>query len=239
MAEASLSASASLQLGTIPHPALEACRVPFFRDWLRAFCHLRDHLLTDPEGRAWAVVIPEYRNLVDPEDPEACYRYVEAARTSQGVSAQPLYDLYCQAAALDAQDAAQLGWVDTSEGVTVSVGTSGIGILIKGAVVRTAFLPGQGDPLATCEARRQGHGGGASSVRGLPRERGMRSGRAALLARVAAFANREPTRNAGRNWHLWSACTMTCSRKACSISDKRITHRRTCMARKFAQIVPV
>lgn len=173
---ASATPTQTLRLDTIPHPACPKRQVQFFRDWRQAYVHLRDHLLTDPERQAWAVVIPEYRSLLDPEDADACFHFADEAQASQGVSAQGLYDLYRQAAALDAQDAWTLNWVDTADGITVSLGTSGICILV-GDVVQTAFLPGQGDAVATYEARWRGGSGDLGRVRGLPRERGMRSGR--------------------------------------------------------------
>jgi len=178
MAEVSAPADRCLQVGAIPHPGCARSHVRFFRDWYHAYLHLRDHVLTAPECLAWAVVIPEYAGVVDPHDANARFRYVEGARQSQGASAQALYDLYRQAAALDAQDAATLGWVNTGAGVTVSLGTSGICILIEDNVVNTAFLPGQGDAAATRQARDQANKiNDASCVRGLPRERGMPSGR--------------------------------------------------------------
>jgi hypothetical protein len=111
--------------------------------------------------------------MVDPADADARWRYAEQARETQGASAQPLYDLYSEAAGRDAQDAAALGWVGSKDRVTVALGTSGI-LLVVEETVTTALLPGQGDPEATRAARSD-----PRIVRGLVRERGMRSGRVA------------------------------------------------------------
>jgi len=56
------------------------------------------------------------------------------------------------------------------ERTTVSFGTSGIVTIIE-QTVRTAFLPGQGSPEATSASQ------DPDQQQGLPRERGMRSGR--------------------------------------------------------------
>lgn len=179
MASTSFSAGVfrpMLQLGCIPHPASPSRQVPFFRNWCTAVEHLRDHLLTAPECFAWAIVAPDYRSLVDPDDAEGRFRYVEQARTSQGASAQALYDLYRETSALDARDAATLHWFVSVDSLTVGVGTSGICLLIEESVL-TAFLPGQGDPQATLTAKGKRTCSGDALPRGLPRERGMRSGR--------------------------------------------------------------
>src|SRR5579885_207382 len=135
--------SSSLQLGTIPHPARLGTNVLFFRDWQTASAHLRDHLLTAPECAAWALVAPEYRRIVDPTAEDARWSYAKQALATKGVSAQPLYDLYCEATGCDARDAATLGWVRSDGAVTVALGTSGILMVIEDALM-TAFLPGQG-----------------------------------------------------------------------------------------------
>jgi hypothetical protein len=160
-----------LRLRPLPHPAAPTSLVLFFQDWQTACAHLRDHLLTAPECDAWALVAPGYRALLDPADGDVRWRYAEEALSSQGASAQQLYDLYAEAAAADSRDAADLRWSHTEGRVTVAVGTSGV-LLLVDTLLRTAFLPGQGDPEATRQARGAGPG-----ARGLVRERGMRSGR--------------------------------------------------------------
>jgi hypothetical protein len=144
-----------------------------FRDWDAASRHLRDHLLTAPECHAWILVAPIYCSVLDPADPDGRWHFWEQAQATGGATAQALYDVYRNAAAADSADAHTLEWVHEEEGVAVAVGTSGILLVVEGNTLRTAFLPGQGDPDATCEAR-----AAPSPGRGLIRERGMRSGRA-------------------------------------------------------------
>jgi hypothetical protein len=160
----------TLTLRTMPHPAESQRDVRIFADWQRACDHLRDHLLTAPECHAWALVAPAYRDLLDPADGDARWRYDHAAQASSGAAAQPLYDLYAAAIVRAAGDAARLHWVFTCERVTVALGTCGL-LLVVGEAVQTAFLPGQGDAARTAAA------GATTDPAGLPREGGMRSGR--------------------------------------------------------------
>jgi hypothetical protein len=132
---------------------------------------LRDHVLTAPECSAWAVVIPCLAETIGTDDADKRWNYAERAAADRGASAQPLYDLYCEAIALDSRDAAALHWFATPGSVTAAIGTSGILMLIEQELV-TAFLPGQGSASATRAAQEEGR-----EARGLPRERSMRSGR--------------------------------------------------------------
>jgi hypothetical protein len=161
----------TLTLRSLPHPAAPARQVRFFATPAAALAHLRDHLLTSPEAEAWALVAPGYETILDPRSPDERYRYSKNAEETGGDSAQPLYDLYLEAVRGDSADADRLGWLCPAPGGTVAFGTSGV-LLIVGAAVVTAFLPGQGDPAAT----RRGQGAGPNAT-GLPREGGMRSGR--------------------------------------------------------------
>jgi len=159
-----------LRLGAVPHPARGGVQVPFFSDWQSACQHLRDHLLTAPECHGWLLVAPDYGQIVDPDNPDARWSYAEQAAAAAGRAAQPLYDLYCSAVSQDAEDAAQLGWHRSQGRMTVCLGTSGI-LAVIGQAVTTAFLPGQGTPEGTLAGREP------DQQQGLPRERGMRSGR--------------------------------------------------------------
>jgi hypothetical protein len=78
--------------------------------------------------------------------------------------------VYCEAVSRDAEDGAELQWHRSDNRLTVAFGTSGIVMLIE-EVLTTAFLPGQGDPRVTHESQR------CEKLGGLPRERGMRTGR--------------------------------------------------------------
>jgi len=159
-----------LRLGAVPHPAQAGAQVPFFSDWQSACQHLRDHLLTAPECLGWLQVAPEYGQILNPNDGDARWSYSEQAAASAGRTAQALYDLYRSAVSRDAGDAAVLGWHRSRERTTVCLGTSGIVTIIE-QTVRTAFLPGQGTPEGTLAGREP------DQQQGLPRERGMRSGR--------------------------------------------------------------
>jgi hypothetical protein len=160
----------TLQLRAVPHPARPSEAVSFYADWQTACRHLQNHVLTAPECHAWALVDPQYRQILDAENSDARWRYCEQASASQGETAQPLYDFYCGAVTRDAQDAAVLTWHRSQGRLTVALGTSGILILVED-VVTTAFLPEQGDPQATRDSQQGPKDGG------LPRERGMRTGR--------------------------------------------------------------
>jgi hypothetical protein len=83
-----------------------------------------------------------------------------------------LYDVYAKAVAADCEDARQLKWTRAKSGVVVAIGTSGVLLLVVEQAVKTAFLPGHGDPEATVASREAG-----VNVRGLPREKATRSGR--------------------------------------------------------------
>jgi hypothetical protein len=170
MTAESVPSAATLQLRAVPHPAQPNEVVCFFADWQTACSHLQNHVLTSPECHAWALVAPQYRQILDPEESDTRWQYCEQARVSHGRTAQPLYDIYCGAVACDAQDAAALTWHRSQGRLTVALGTSGILLLIEG-VLTTAFLPNQGDPQATRDSQQE------RKDRGLPRERGMRSGR--------------------------------------------------------------
>ncbi|MCS6849724.1 MAG: hypothetical protein NZ700_00975 [Gemmataceae bacterium] len=168
------STANSLQLVTLPHPADRSVRVKMFATAKAACMHLCDHLLTAPECNAWVLVSPQYRNILDPADADARWRYAQQAHATNGASAQELYDLYAEATAADARDAQTLGWFgqDDYKFVTVAIGTSGILLTIEGDILKTAFLPGQGQAETTREVRQSG-----DCRTSLPRERGMRSGR--------------------------------------------------------------
>lgn len=155
----------------IPHPEDQGRPLEVFRSWKAACDHLRDHLLTAPECLAWALVCPEYGAILDPGDADARYRYHDQACATEGASAQELYDAYCRAIHNNTTDAARLRWVRSADGVTVALGTDGVLVMIVGREVRTAFLPGQGSAQATRESSAKLKRGG------LPRDRGMRSGR--------------------------------------------------------------
>jgi hypothetical protein len=166
-----------LNLGTVAHPASPGQAVSFFANWQSAWQHLRDHLLTAPECLAWQLVSPAYPQIVNPQDPDARWSFSEQARTTEGRTAQPLYDLYLAAVSQDTQDSIVLGWCRGSGHITVCLGTSGILAMYTERAVITAFLPDQGSGQATRAGQQ------AELSRGLPREGGMRAGRVGRRSR--------------------------------------------------------
>jgi hypothetical protein len=184
----------TLTLRSLPHPAAPARPVRFFGTPDAALDHLRHHLLTSPEAEAWALVAPGYEAILDPRSSDARYRYWQKAVESGGDSAQPLYDLYLEAVRGDAADADRLGWLCSAPIGTVAFGTSGV-LLIVGAAVVTAFLPGQGDPAAT----RKGQEAGPNAT-GLVREGGMRSGRPGRFRADEAERERRERLEREANW---------------------------------------
>lgn len=159
-----------LELKRILHPGKNGRLVPFFGNWQSAIKHIRDHLLTKPECHAWALIAPHLKNMVDPSDDNARWRFAHEISSFRLDSLMPIYDLYHQAASEDLMDALALNWTASDPTVTVAFGTSGI-ILIFESALKTAYIPGQGDPRITLEARR----GNQQQSHVLPRERGMRS----------------------------------------------------------------
>ncbi|MCX7700218.1 MAG: hypothetical protein N2039_05025 [Gemmataceae bacterium] len=173
--------ASGLQLREIPHPLVPRSSVRVFPDAESACRHLRDHLLTAPECYAWALICPDYDKLLDVHNADARFQYWQEAQRTSGVSAQPLYDLYCRAIRINAEDAQKLGWHVGTTRCLIALGTDGVLLIISNYAVTTAFVPGQGTPDAVREQRN-------SNSRGLPRERGMRSGR--------------PNRSADDTFHL-------------------------------------
>ena len=182
-----------LQLRQMPDPARPEVAVRIFGDGNAAIAHLCDHVLTAPECDGWAVVMPCYEAVLDPGDGEARWHYARIAQETHGTSAQRLYELYSDSIAADAADARRLGWLKTESGVTVTLGTSGVLVIIEAVggrcrAVTTAFLPGQGCARAVRESvgepgvgralRRESSGRSCNHRPGdSPREEQQRQGR--------------------------------------------------------------
>lgn len=161
-----------MNITTMPDPTNAARQVAVFRDWQAASVHLRNHLLAAPECHAWAIVIPEYLEVLDPENAKLRWQFGEQAEQTQGASAQRLYDLYAGAIREDAREASRLGWHQSRAGTTVAIGTSGVFMVVE-AELKTAFLPGQGDPECVDHSQAEGTPRKDAS----PKTRRMRSGR--------------------------------------------------------------
>ncbi len=164
------TATTELVRGAVARPNQPTVLVGLFASWERAIEHLCDHVLTDPECRAWAMVLDEPDALPGAEDALARQEIVRQARETAGSSAQGLYDLYAGAIRQASRDATTLGWHNSESRVTVALGSAGVLFVIDGPLVVTAMLPGQGHGETVRAAR-------GSADRLLPRERGMRSGR--------------------------------------------------------------
>lgn len=169
--------AAPMTLERVRHPA-EGAEVSIFEDWPSACVHLQRHLLTAPECHAWALVVPEMADLFDPNDARARWALAQRALEFDGGPIVTIYGLFCRAVRASSADAVRLGWSVSDDGVTVAVGTDGLLMVFrtlpKRTVLKTAFLPGQGDPAAVvsaagwAEPRPDSHS---------PRTGGMRSGR--------------------------------------------------------------
>lgn len=164
-----------LQLHSMPDPDNRDSSVSIFGGWQAACEHICNHVLVSPECEAWILVAPDINRIVDLSNADERWRAAQESSKPEGGFAQPLYDEYVQAIRVAAADAMRLGWHITEESITVLIGTSGLVAVIEGQV-RTAFLPGQGDPLNTLASQRTGVSR-ESSNRDLPSQRGMRGGR--------------------------------------------------------------
>ncbi len=188
-----------LALRWMPHPADPARTVRIFDTWELACDHLQSHLLTEPECRAWALVIPEIRNLVELEEPESRWAYSQKAKQTEGGAAQKLYDAFSQSVRTAAGEAHRLKWfnfrpVSSWKTVTVALGTAGI-LMVVESWLKTAFLPGQGEPQAVREQQEQGGLRRDATAR---RGRNMRSGRPGL--RAAADRDEQDQLLREQNW---------------------------------------
>jgi hypothetical protein len=170
------AAPEELVRGQVPHPARPGSYVAFFADLERALRHLGDHLLTAPECQGWALVLPALADHVDPHDAEARAAFFRRARSTHGVSAQAVFDLYREASARTASDAFLLNWHASDGPTTAALGTSGVLVLIDGPSVVTVYLPGQGDPAAVRASGEAGAGclGRERQLMRRPEHRGRR-----------------------------------------------------------------
>ena len=172
-----------LRLAAAVHPATGA-RVSIFARWEYAVEHVRDHVLSRPESEAWRLVAPVLEGLFAFEDDDRRWELVRAAQSDAGASLQPVYDEYAGAIGAAAGDARTLGWHVSDRRTTVAIGTSGVLTLFE-PYIRSAFLPGQGDPGRVEAAK-----GVAPTSAQMPRHRPMLPGGAA--ARRSEPAPNEP-----------------------------------------------
>jgi len=171
----------SLKLSAFPHPRKSA-RVRVFGSVPRALDHLRDHLLTAPEAEAWGLMVPDYRDVLDPEDWRGRSRLVREMMDQDGQPAGDLYRIYAQAIAQACHGGRNLGWHVETDGVEAYFYTTAVLVLLRfdsggDSVVLTSFIPGQGSADKVRKSRDEDDSGG-SIVRESTRR--MRRGRREL-----------------------------------------------------------
>ena len=147
-----------LALRTEDHPFVPGAALMVFATWEQAVQHLCDHLLSAPECHGWVILVPRVREIVAPDADRARLRYCQNAWETQGRSSQALYDLYAQEIIRTLQDARQLQWHCPSGGAVIAFGTSGVLVVVEHQqgtqhVVKTAFLPGFGNPGTVVKSR--------------------------------------------------------------------------------------
>lgn len=155
----------ALELTTLFHESSGTVQV--FPSPRKAAEHIRDHLLTNPECEAWAV-ISNLTSIVslDFHSRKAAAKQVETLEDPS----QALYELYMKVMEEAVSDSHNAGWTVTEElrNLQVLLGFNGLLIVIEEGIIRTAFLPGQGISERTTAAKSQ-------RSNPLPREIGMRS----------------------------------------------------------------
>lgn len=108
--------------------------------------HLCDHVLTRPEAHDWALVLPDYRSLVDPTD-DAALLDVAASLFSDArlPAALALRQSYVQAILRTIDDALETGlwWVQHQQGdrFFVGLGLEGVLVFWDSQVIRSGYLP--------------------------------------------------------------------------------------------------
>lgn len=164
-----------LELQTMAIPTGDGRSVAVFSTWEAACTHMCNHVLAAPESEAWSLAAPAVNQLADVANADECWRLARESMKPEGGFAQPLYDVYVNAIREAAADAARLGWQVSNGNVVVFMGTSGVLVVIE-RQVKTAFLPGQGDPATTLAAQDAPSRPGESQTV-LARQGGMTSGR--------------------------------------------------------------
>jgi hypothetical protein len=132
----------TIEIREVPGAAGETLRI--FRNPQHAARHICDHILAAPECEGWALVCPNFPSLIS-LDSKMRFR---AARQVLKLDdpAQALYEIYGQAIVEALTSASRLQWDATKKGTRVALGSSGLLVIITDRVVRSAFLPGFGDP---------------------------------------------------------------------------------------------
>lgn len=160
-----------LQLTKLANLVGNQHNVKAFSDWRTALDHLCNHVLTNPECEGWAIINPRLLDIVDLANHDARYQFAKKACDTEGMSAQELFNEYAQAVNKAISDSKKLGWfVCFGNNNHVLIGISGLLAVIEDNVLRTAFLPGQGNASAVVENRIESKNWHSP----LPRERRVR-----------------------------------------------------------------
>lgn len=117
-----------------------------FHDETHAAEHLCDHVLTRPEAHDWSLLLPGYRDHLDPADDEALHAAALSLFTGPArPAARSLLCAYVAAALGATADALRLGWWweerDRGDRCFVGVGLNGVLVVWDASVVRTAYVP--------------------------------------------------------------------------------------------------
>lgn len=155
----------TLNLQTIPHPCHPDRAVQVHPSVEAAWEHVRKHVLSHPECRAWLLIDPELGELVDFQNPDARWNLARLESLSSEEVAQRCYDRYSHLLALVSRQSTQQGWCceDPSRKVAVAFSPLGVVMVIQGHL-KTAMVPGQGDAETTSASHEQ-------QSKALPRER--------------------------------------------------------------------
>jgi hypothetical protein len=119
----------------------------YFVSSKHAWEHVCDHVLTRPEAHDWALVIPGYREIVDPADDAGLRKLAGSFWTAGGLGseAKRLQDAYIEAIVQAAVDALQMGWWWARQrpgpGVLCGFGLDGVYVVWQSDLIRTGMLP--------------------------------------------------------------------------------------------------
>lgn len=158
-----------VSLTSIPVPGTGGAVARLHADPDDACRHLSNHVLVEPECYAWAALLPRWAGLLG-DDHASHERHNERTQLQHtgGALAQELYDAYAAILRDEVADADHLRWVgrwDPPGGasrpawpVTVGLGTRAVLMVFEkhpgGWVLKTGFIPGQGDPLEVTRSGR-------------------------------------------------------------------------------------
>ncbi|MCO6454204.1 MAG: hypothetical protein J5I93_02710 [Pirellulaceae bacterium] len=129
----------------------------FFPDAQSLCRHVAKHLLTFPESLAWHLAYGALQELYVADDENGLWNLRRTIE--QGLDPLPrVVEIYRAAVCEAWEDAERLGWIVTKSDVIVGFGSSAVLALAERDgrewCLRTAFLPGHGEPAAQHRLRR-------------------------------------------------------------------------------------